>query len=142
EVSRLRQQDALRRAAAASGDRLAELRAVLLGEKEPAFGSDPTPHPLPQGERGLSTPPSLPGKGAGGLGSSLNPPQLAAVEFALAAKDFAIIHGPPGTGKTTTVVELIRQAVAHGDSVLACAPSNHTVDNLLEKLLAAGELPV
>jgi predicted DNA helicase len=72
----------------------------------------------------------------------LNPPQLAAIDFALAAKDFAIIHGPPGTGKTTTVVEFIRQAVARGDKVLACAPSNHAVDNLLEKLLAAGELPV
>jgi predicted DNA helicase len=72
----------------------------------------------------------------------LNPPQLAAVEFALAAKDFAIIHGPPGTGKTTTVVEFIREAVARGETVLACAPSNHAVDNLLEKLLAVGELPV
>jgi predicted DNA helicase len=54
----------------------------------------------------------------------------------------AIIHGPPGTGKTTTVVELIRQLVTRGETVLACAPSNHAVDNLLEKLLAAGELPV
>ena len=54
----------------------------------------------------------------------------------------AIIHGPPGTGKTTTVVELIRQGVARGETVLACAPSNHAVDNLLEKLLAVGELPV
>src|SRR5205814_508387 len=75
-------------------------------------------------------------------GQQLNPPQLAAIEFALAAKDFAIIHGPPGTGKTTTVVEFIRQSVANGEKVLACAPSNHAVDNLLEKLLAAGELPV
>lgn len=74
--------------------------------------------------------------------SPLNPPQRAAIEFALAAPHVAIIHGPPGTGKTTTVVEFIRQAVAKGDTVLACAPSNHAVDNLLEKLLAAGELPV
>jgi predicted DNA helicase len=74
--------------------------------------------------------------------SPLNPPQLAAIDFALAAKDFAIVHGPPGTGKTTTVVEFIRRAVANGDTVLACAPSNHAVDNLLEKLLTAGELPV
>ncbi len=51
----------------------------------------------------------------------------------------AIIHGPPGTGKTTTVVELIRQAVARGEKVLACAPSNLAVDNLLERLVRAGE---
>ena len=120
EVSRLRQQEALRRAAAAKGDRLAELRAVLLGEREPEFKDiadlEVSPH--------------------------LNPPQQEAVRFALAAKDVAVIHGPPGTGKTTTVVEVIRQAVARGQRVLACAPSNHAVDNLLEKLLAAGERPV
>jgi predicted DNA helicase len=72
----------------------------------------------------------------------LNEPQRAAIDFALSAKDFAIIHGPPGTGKTTTVVEFIRHTIARGETVLACAPSNHAVDNLLEKLLAAGELPV
>lgn len=127
EISRLRQQDALRRAAAATGDRLADLRSVLLGEREPDFAQ-----PANSGakdERSFAS-------------AQLNPPQIAAVEFALSAKDVAIIHGPPGTGKTTTVVELIRQAVACGDTVLACAPSNHAVDNLLEKLLAAGELPV
>jgi DNA polymerase III delta prime subunit len=119
EVSRVRQQEALRRAAAAKGDRLAELRDVLLGEREPAF--DPLPDvPI----------------------TSLNPSQAEAVRFALAANDVAVIHGPPGTGKTTTVVELIRQAVARGERVLATAASNHAVDNLLEKLLAAGELPV
>ena len=119
EVSRVRQQEALRRAAAADGDRLAELRDVLLGDREPAF--DP--------------PPDVPV-------TPLNPSQAEAVRFALAAKDVAVIHGPPGTGKTTTVVELIRQAVARGERVLATAASNHAVDNLLEKLLAAGELPV
>jgi len=119
EVSRVRQQEALRRAASAKGDRLAELRDVLLGEREPAFD------PLPEVEV-----------------LSLNPSQAEAVRFALAAKDVAVIHGPPGTGKTTTVVELIRQAVARGERVLATAASNHAVDNLLEKLLAVGELPV
>ncbi|MFM8273259.1 MAG: AAA domain-containing protein, partial [Gemmata sp.] len=94
------------------------------------------------GSNASESPPPLFGEGAGGRGSSLNEPQRAAVEFALGARDFAIIHGPPGTGKTTTVVEFIRQAVANGDTVLACAPSNHAVDNLLEKLLAAGQLPV
>ena len=138
EVSRLRQQDALRRAASADGDRLAELREVLLGESEPNFAPEPTPNPSLKGGESESPLPSGRGLGVG----SLNEPQREAVAFALAAKDFAIIHGPPGTGKTTTVVEFIREAVARGDKVLACAPSNHAVDNLLEKLLAVGELPV
>ncbi|WP_020475618.1 AAA domain-containing protein [Zavarzinella formosa] len=120
EVSRVRQQEALRRAADAKKDRLAELRTVLLGERDPEFNQP--------ADIELST--------------HLNEPQREAVRFALSAKDVAIIHGPPGTGKTTTVVELIRQAVARGERVLACAPSNHAVDNLLEKLLAIGERPV
>lgn len=119
EVSRLRQQDALRRAASATGDRLAELRDVLLGAKDAATAA-------------CDVPPT----------AHLNENQRAAVRLALGARDCAIIHGPPGTGKTTTVVEFIRAAVAGGDAVLACAPSNHAVDNLLEKLLAAGEEPV
>jgi ATP-dependent RNA/DNA helicase IGHMBP2 len=126
EVSRLRQQDALRRVAAATGDRLADLRAVLLGEQEPTFVESTET----EGEQEAK------------LAERLNPPQLAAIEFAIAAKDLAVIHGPPGTGKTTTVVEFIHQAVLRGDTVLACAPSNHAVDNLLEKLLAVGEMPV
>ena len=73
------------------------------------------------------------------LDPTLNPSQQEAVRFALTARDVAILHGPPGTGKTTTVVELIRQAVRRGDKVLACAPSNLAVDNLLERLVAGGE---
>ena len=61
------------------------------------------------------------------------------MRFALSADDVAIIHGPPGTGKTTTVVELIRQITRAGGHVLAVAPSNIAVDNMLERLLAAGE---
>ena len=49
-----------------------------------------------------------------------------------------MIHGPPGTGKTTTVVALICECVADGDNVLACAPSNTAVDNLLERLIGEG----
>ncbi|MEZ6134017.1 MAG: AAA domain-containing protein [Pirellulaceae bacterium] len=56
--------------------------------------------------------------------------------FALSARDLAIIHGPPGTGKTTTLAEIVYQAVQGGHRVLACAPSNTAVDNLLERLVA------
>ena len=65
----------------------------------------------------------------------LNDSQKDAVAFALASQEIAIIHGPPGTGKTTTLAELIYQAVKEGKRVLACAPSNTAVDNLLEKLI-------
>ena len=51
----------------------------------------------------------------------LNPSQQAAIQFALSARDIAIIHGPPGTGKTTSVVAFIREAVLRGEKVLACA---------------------
>ena len=68
----------------------------------------------------------------------LNDSQQAAVRFALAAEDVAVIHGPPGTGKTTTVVELMRQIATRDEQVLACAPSNTAVDNLLERLVALG----
>ncbi|XP_070687490.1 DNA-binding protein SMUBP-2 isoform X2 [Pempheris klunzingeri] len=49
-------------------------------------------------------------------------------------RELAVIHGPPGTGKTTTVVEIILQAVKQGQKVLCCAPSNVAVDNLVERL--------
>ncbi|KAM6157932.1 DNA-binding protein SMUBP-2 [Rhynchocyon petersi] len=65
---------------------------------------------------------------------SLDDSQKEAVSFALAQKELAIIHGPPGTGKTTTVVEIILQAVQRGSKVLCCAPSNVAVDNLVERL--------
>lgn len=67
--------------------------------------------------------------------TTLNPPQQDAVRFALSARDYAIVHGPPGTGKTTTLAEIVYQAVRTGEKVLACAPSNTAVDNLLEKLV-------
>ncbi len=141
EASRQRQLAALARAGTADGDRLAELRAVLFGERAPEFEGNPSPEGGGEPESISAFPKREGGRGVR-LTSPLNPPQLAAVEFALAAKDVAVIHGPPGTGKTTTVVELIRRAVARGEKVLACAPSNAAVDNLLDKLLAAGLEPV
>ncbi|KAJ8248898.1 hypothetical protein GJAV_G00228960 [Gymnothorax javanicus] len=67
--------------------------------------------------------------------TALDVSQREAVNFALAQKELAIIHGPPGTGKTTTVVEVILQAVKQGLKVLCCAPSNVAVDNLVEALV-------
>jgi ATP-dependent RNA/DNA helicase IGHMBP2 len=118
EAVRERQRQALVSAKQVARGRLAQWRDLALGYRQPAFIRAVTIAPLDK---------------------NLNPSQVAAVEHALSAEDFAIIHGPPGTGKTTTVVELVRQAVARGERVLVCAPSNLGVDNVLERLIRAGE---
>ena len=64
----------------------------------------------------------------------LNEKQLQAVALALGAKDFFLIHGPPGTGKTRTLTELIVQLVKRGKKVLATADSNIAADNLILNL--------
>ena len=115
EVTRARQISAMNATMTARG-RLAQLRDVLLGEREPKFDKPEL----------IKQPDVYP--------DHLNAVQQSAVTFALSARDLAIIHGPPGTGKTTTVVELARQAALRGEKVLACAPSNTAVDNLLERL--------
>lgn len=118
EIARQRQRAALQQAQQADRGRLGRWRRVLLGELEPAWNREE---------------PLIP------FNEHLDNSQQAAVRFALTVEDVGIIHGPPGTGKTTAVVELIRQAVRRGQRVLACAPSNLGVDNLFERLLAAGE---
>ncbi|ROT35267.1 hypothetical protein SODALDRAFT_337327 [Sodiomyces alkalinus F11] len=65
---------------------------------------------------------------------TLNESQKDAIRFALASREIALIHGPPGTGKTHTLVELILQLVKRGLRVLVCGPSNISVDNLVERL--------
>jgi superfamily I DNA and/or RNA helicase len=112
EITRNRQIAALKAIENGRG-RVAQLRDILLGERELQFDAATSLEMLPQ----------------------FNASQQEAIAFAMSARDVAIIHGPPGTGKTTTVVELIRQAVLKGQKVLACAPSNTGVDNLLEKLV-------
>jgi len=121
EIAHKRQRAALDRARAATGgmtNRLVILRDVLLGRRPARFGRCDPLEPYNTG---------------------LDRSQLDAIQWAMSAQDLALIHGPPGTGKTTTVVELIRQAVRRGERVLACAPSNLAVDNLLERLVAGGE---
>lgn len=68
------------------------------------------------------------------LNQNLDQSQREAVEFCLKQREIGIVHGPPGTGKTTTIVELIRQSVKAEEKVLVCAPSNVAVDNLVERL--------
>ena len=95
-------------------------REKLLGKREPEFNA---------------------GAGAGDeleelefFNESLNNSQREAVRKSLAARDFFLIHGPPGTGKTITCVEVISQLVSRGYRVLAAADSNVAVDNLVERL--------
>ena len=66
---------------------------------------------------------------------NLNQSQKEAVEFALTVNEIGLIHGPPGTGKTTTIVEIILQLVKLGKKILVVAPSNIAVDNIAEKLI-------
>lgn len=113
ESTRRRQLSAMASARNLTGAQ-GRLRDCLLGEQTPRFDNPPKIE----------------------FASELNPPQQAAVRFALSSRDVAIIHGPPGTGKTTTLSEIIFQAVQMGQRVLACAPSNTAVDNLLERLVA------
>ncbi len=63
--------------------------------------------------------------------ADLNQEQQLASELALLADDLFCIHGPPGTGKTRTLIEIIRRAVEAGESVLVCADSNQAVDNII-----------
>ncbi|ESW34239.1 hypothetical protein PHAVU_001G136200 [Phaseolus vulgaris] len=66
---------------------------------------------------------------------NLDQSQKEAVSKALSSKNVFLLHGPPGTGKTTTVVEIILQEVKRGSKILACAASNIAVDNIVERLV-------
>jgi superfamily I DNA and/or RNA helicase len=118
EVSYREMDYALGKVMGAYGDRLANLRDILLGAKPARFRqekADDLFYPSP-----------------------LNESQLAAVRHVQAAQDVAIIHGPPGTGKTTTLVQAILETIRRERRVLVCAPSNTAVDLLTEKLAERG----
>lgn len=102
--------------AAKSGSRIAELRDTLLAYRRADFRNGVPVVVLPQ----------------------LNESQNAALHQITAAQDIAIIHGPPGTGKTTTLIAAIKQTLKHEKQVLVCAPSNAATDLLAQKLAAAG----
>ncbi|RKF62126.1 DNA polymerase alpha-associated DNA helicase A [Erysiphe neolycopersici] len=66
----------------------------------------------------------------------LNESQKEAVKFALGSQNVALIHGPPGTGKTHTLIELILQMIKRQKRILVCGPSNISVDNIVERLVS------
>lgn len=93
----------------AKGNRLAELRDILLGTVKTGF-RELYPVRFPW----------------------LNSTQESAVNKVLCARDVAIVHGPPGTGKTTTLVEAIYETLHREPQVLVCAQSNMAVDWISE----------
>ena len=121
EITRQRAMAAMEKAKNAKG-RLSKLCQILNGQLAPEFSTKIAE--------------------ISWLNSNLNSTQQDAIRFALSANDLAVIHGPLGTGKTTTVVELIAQSAYRGDKVLVCAPSNTAVDNLVTKLLQFELRPV
>ena len=115
EVTIRRLHDALSRAARAEG-RAARLVEALLGGEPPR----PTRH-------GAMEP----------FDEALHDDQRVAASHGMFAEDVALIHGPPGTGKTRVLVEVVRQCVARGERVLCLAASNAAVDHLALSLLEA-----
>lgn len=108
------------------------LKNALNNLKKGDFGGSSRLVDVLFGETDLSSPYNL--KDIHLVNSGLDESQEDAVRFALAQPEVAIVHGPPGTGKTTTVIEIIIQAIKQGNKILACAPSNIAVDNLVERL--------
>lgn len=101
----------------AEDNRVAELKNILLGSA-----------------RALAEPRKIPIESI----DILNDSQKGALTKVLESKDVAFIHGPPGTGKTTTLVQAIRQTIKDERQVLVCAPSNAAVDLLVDKLSDQG----
>ena len=110
-------------------------RLQKLGEQEYTpfmrvlFGQD-SPSPLPSDFQD----PSHPLHKLEFNDPSLNDSQQEAIRFVLASREVALIHGPPGTGKTHTLIELILQMLKQNLRLLVCGPSNISVDNIVERL--------
>ncbi len=107
---------ALKTVQEAKKGRLPELRNILLGQQPPRFAPVHQPFAHPR----------------------LNDSQNEAISRILAAQDVAVVHGPPGTGKTTTLVQAVRRLSEQEHNILVTAPSNTAVDLLVERIAAEG----
>lgn len=118
EMSYREMEFALKEVLKAENNRVSSLREILLGN----------------GEARMRSKTDI----AADVEATLNNSQREALQKVLAAEDVAFIHGPPGTGKTTTLVHAISAAVREEKQVLVCAPSNAAVDLLADKLSEKG----
>ena len=117
EMSYREMEFALKEVINAEDNRVATLREILLGREKSSSG---------------------PVRNIRYADAKLNASQKEALEKIVSAGDVGFIHGPPGTGKTTTLVQAIMQVLAEEKQVLVCAPSNAAVDLLTDKLSEQG----
>ena len=108
-------EEALHEAERKEEERFVRLREALTGRRQPSFRTLPT----------LSFP-------------WLNASQQAAIQKVVEAQEVSVVHGPPGTGKTTTLVEAVAETLRREEQVLVCAPSNAAVDWISEQLTRRG----
>lgn len=94
--------------------RSGDLRSLIVENRPPTFKAAPAKHTIPSGQ--------------------MNPDQRAAIDKVMSAQDYALVLGMPGTGKTTTIAQIIRALVARGKSVLLTSYTHTAVDNILLKL--------
>lgn len=114
--SYIEMQKALDEVIGARNNRVAELREMIEGNDIPSFNKIDDSVLIPK----------------------LNNSQNKAVKHILSANDIAVVHGPPGTGKTTTIVQAIRLVLQSEKQILVCAPTNTAVDLITEKLIEQG----
>ena len=117
EMSYREMEFAMKEVIKAEGNRVAALKNILLGDTRASI----QPRPLEFQSMNI-----------------LNSSQLQAFRKVAESTDVAFIHGPPGTGKTTTLVQAIKQTIKDEKQVLVCAPSNAAVDLLVDKLSEHG----